>query len=58
VVFAETAALGGFILSLAPGAPVSAFVTGISFLIYLVCWTIGRSRGRADRVQLSHSVSG
>jgi zinc/manganese transport system permease protein len=46
VIFAETAALGGFILSLAPGAPVSAFVTGISFLIYLVCWTIGRFRGR------------
>jgi zinc/manganese transport system permease protein len=46
VVFAETAALGGFILSLAPGAPVSAFVTGISFLIYLVCWGVGRFRGR------------
>lgn len=48
VVFAETAALGGFILSLAPGAPVSAFVTAISFLIYLVCWTIGRLRGRVS----------
>jgi zinc/manganese transport system permease protein len=47
VVFAETAALGGFVLSLAPGAPVSAFVTGISFLIYLVCWTLSRVRGRA-----------
>jgi zinc/manganese transport system permease protein len=44
VIFAEAAALGGFVLSLAPGAPVSAFVTGISFLIYLVCWTISRSR--------------
>ncbi|GAB1514854.1 metal ABC transporter permease [Actinophytocola sp. KF-1] len=49
VVFAETAALGGFILSLAPGAPVSAFVTAISFLIYLVCWTISRVRGRSTR---------
>jgi zinc/manganese transport system permease protein len=49
VIFAETAALGGFILSLAPGAPVSAFVTGISFLIYLVCWTISRLRGRVAR---------
>lgn len=46
VIFAETAALGGFILSLAPGAPVSAFVTGISFLIYLACWLVGRVRGR------------
>jgi zinc/manganese transport system permease protein len=49
VVFAEAAALGGFVLSLAPGAPVSAFVTAISFLIYLVCWTISRARGRSTR---------
>ena len=49
VVFAETAALGGFVLSLAPGAPVSAFVTAISFIIYLVCWTIGALRGRSAR---------
>lgn len=42
VIFAETAAVGGFILSLAPGAPVSAFVTTISFVIYLACWLIGR----------------
>lgn len=59
VAFAETAALGGFILSLAPGAPVSAFVTAISFLIYLVCWTISVVRARSasttsvpDAVQL------
>jgi len=50
VVFAETAALGGFVLSLAPGAPVSAFVTAISFMIYLVCWTISGVRGRSTRV--------
>ena len=49
VVFAEASAVGGFILSLAPGAPVSAFVTAISFLIYLVCWTISRLRGRSTR---------
>jgi zinc/manganese transport system permease protein len=62
VIFAETAALGGFILSLAPGAPVSAFVTAISFLIYLVCWTISVVRGRSasltDAVQLRERVSG
>ncbi|HEX6354548.1 metal ABC transporter permease [Actinophytocola sp.] len=64
VVFAETAALGGFILSLAPGAPVSAFVTAISFLIYLVCWTISLVRGRSasttslpDAVQLRGGVA-
>ena len=50
VVFAESAAVGGVILSLAPGAPVSAFVTAISFAIYLVCWTISLVRGRATRV--------
>ncbi len=44
VLFAEVSAVGGIVLSLAPGAPVSAFVTAISFLIYLVCWGIGRVR--------------
>ena len=44
VVFAEIAAVGGIVLSLAPGLPVSAFVTTISFLIYLACRMIGRRR--------------
>lgn len=44
VVFAEVAVLGGILLSLAPGAPVSAFVTIISFVIYLVCRAIGTRR--------------
>ena len=42
VVFAEIAAVGGLVLSLAPGVPVSVFVTVISFLIYLVCWALSR----------------
>jgi zinc/manganese transport system permease protein len=42
VAFAELAAVGGLVLSLAPGVPVSVFVTTISFVIYLVCWAIGR----------------
>ncbi|MCW1960170.1 MAG: metal ABC transporter permease [Mycobacterium sp.] len=42
VVFAELAAVGGLVLSLAPGVPVSVFVTTISFVIYLVCWAVGR----------------
>ncbi|TNC28000.1 metal ABC transporter permease [Amycolatopsis alkalitolerans] len=50
VLFAELAALGGIILSLAPGVPVSAFVTAISFLIYLVCRVIAYRRSRATRV--------
>ncbi|MEZ0349939.1 metal ABC transporter permease [Mycobacterium sp. pR1184] len=44
VVFAEVAAVGGIVLSLAPGVPVSVFVATISFLIYLFCWLLGRQR--------------
>jgi ABC-type Mn2+/Zn2+ transport system permease subunit len=47
VVFAEVSAVGGLVLSLAPGVPVSVFVASISFLIYLVCWLIGRRRSAA-----------
>jgi zinc/manganese transport system permease protein len=46
IVFAELAVLGGIVLSLVPGKPVSAFVTAISFLIYLVCRLIGVLRAR------------
>jgi zinc/manganese transport system permease protein len=42
VVFAEVSAVGGIVLSLAPGVPVSVFVTTISFAIFLVCWLIGK----------------
>lgn len=49
VVFAETAVLGGIVLSLAPGAPVSPFVTTISFVIYLVCRAIAVRRERVSR---------
>ena len=45
-IFAEVSAVGGFILSLAPGLPVSVFVTTISFVIYLVCRLIGWLRNR------------
>ncbi|BBY64512.1 metal ABC transporter permease [Mycolicibacterium helvum] len=42
VVFAELSAVLGIVLSLAPGVPVSVFVTTISFVIYLVCWAVSR----------------
>ncbi|OBK47202.1 metal ABC transporter permease [Mycobacterium sp. 1081908.1] len=45
VAFAEFAAVGGIVLSLAPGVPVSVFVATISFVIYLFCWFLGRRRG-------------
>lgn len=41
IVFAEIAAVGGLVLSLAPGLPVSVFVTTISFVIYAICRVIG-----------------
>ncbi|MEK0372675.1 metal ABC transporter permease [Corynebacterium mastitidis] len=49
VLFAEIAATGGFVLSLAPGLPVSVFVTSLSFALYLVCRGVGWWRGRAVR---------
>ena len=44
VAFAEVAAVGGILLSLAPGVPVSVFVATISFAIYLFCGLVGRRR--------------
>ncbi|QTI70406.1 metal ABC transporter permease [Gordonia polyisoprenivorans] len=49
VLFAEIAAVGGLLLSLAPQLPVSVFVTTISFVIYLVCRAIGSRRRHATR---------
>lgn len=46
VLFAVISAVGGLLLSLTPGLPVSPFVTTLSFLIYLVCRLIGRARSR------------
>lgn len=46
VVFASTASVGGIILSLGPGLPISPYVTTVSFLIYLVCAAIGAWRRR------------
>ena len=48
VVFAEVSVLGGMVLSLAPGMPVSAFVTAVSFFIYLICRL---ASGKRERVQ-------
>lgn len=52
--FSVTAAVGGLLASLAPGLPVSVFVTSISFVIYLLCrgvaWLHGR-RLHADEIR-------
>jgi zinc/manganese transport system permease protein len=46
VAIAETALLGGTVLSLAPGLPVSGYVATIAFLCYLACRLVGRLRGQ------------
>ncbi|MFD4179779.1 metal ABC transporter permease [Rhodococcus sp. NPDC058514] len=54
ILFAEIAAVGGILLSLAPGVPVSSFVTAISFVIYLICRVVGKRRGSSSgRVAVS-----
>ncbi|MGH3566412.1 MAG: metal ABC transporter permease [Pseudonocardia sp.] len=47
VLFAEVALLGGTVLSLAPGLPVSGYVATIAFLLYVSCRAIPRLRPRA-----------
>jgi len=54
VIFAEISAVGGIVLSLAPGVPVSVFITIISFVIYLVCWLVGHRRREPVGTQTSH----
>jgi zinc/manganese transport system permease protein len=44
VLFAELALLGGTVLSLAPGLPVSGYVAAIAFLCYLGCRVVARLR--------------
>lgn len=44
VLFAEIAAVGGLILSLAPRLPVSVLVTTLSFVIYVICRWVGSRR--------------
>ncbi|MGP5659778.1 metal ABC transporter permease [Corynebacterium falsenii] len=53
-VFSVVSAVGGLVLSLAPGLPVSVFVTTISFVIYLLCRGVSWLRSRnvdADSVR-------
>ncbi len=44
VAFAEVAVLGGIVLSLSPGLPISPYVVGIAFVIYLACRLLGGRR--------------
>ncbi|QNE48234.1 metal ABC transporter permease [Glaciihabitans sp. INWT7] len=46
VAFAVTSVVGGILLALGGGLPISPYVTTISFLIYIVCRVIGARRSR------------
>jgi zinc/manganese transport system permease protein len=46
VAFAVTSVVGGIMLALGGGLPISPYVTTISFLIYVVCRIVGARRGR------------
>ncbi len=46
VIFAVTSVVGGILLALGGGLPISPYVTTISFLIYVVCRVIGARNGR------------
>ncbi len=52
--FAEVAVLGGIVASLAPGAPISGYVTAIAFVIYLACRALGALR--PHRIGCAHPV--
>jgi zinc/manganese transport system permease protein len=45
VAFAEISLLGGLVLSLAPGLPVSGYVSAVAFLLYVGCRVVGRMKG-------------
>lgn len=47
VAFAVTSVVGGILLALGGGLPISPYVTTISFLIYIVCRLIGNRRARS-----------
>jgi zinc/manganese transport system permease protein len=57
VVFALTSAVGGILLAIGGGLPVSPYITTVSFLIYLVCRGIAMAKNRAARASVSKAVA-
>ncbi|MBB5633078.1 zinc/manganese transport system permease protein [Cryobacterium mesophilum] len=60
VVFAVVSVVGGILLALGGGLPISPYVTTISFLIYLVCRLVGWRReksGPGPRARLSKAAA-
>ena len=59
VAFAVTSVVGGILLALGGGLPISPYVTTISFLIYIICRVIGGRRTRSGKNgRLSAAVEG
>lgn len=54
VLFAELSVLGGILLSLGPGLPISPYVTSIAFTIYLACRAIGAVQSSGRPTALTH----
>jgi zinc/manganese transport system permease protein len=57
VAFALTSAVGGILLAIGGGLPVSPYITTVSFLIYLVCRGIAMAKTRAARASVSKAVA-
>jgi zinc/manganese transport system permease protein len=57
VVFALTSAVGGILLAIGGGLPVSPYITTVSFVIYLVCRGIAMAKTRAARASVSKVVT-
>ena len=57
VAFALTSAVGGILLAIGGGLPVSPYITTVSFLIYLVCRGIAMGMNRAARASVSKAVA-
>jgi len=57
VAFALTSAVGGILLAIGGGLPVSPYITTVSFLIYLVCRGIALAKNRAARASVSKTVA-
>lgn len=53
VLFAEVALVGGTILSLAPGLPVSGYVAALAFACYLGCRLVASTRNRVCAARVS-----
>jgi zinc/manganese transport system permease protein len=57
VVFALTSAVGGILLAIGGGLPVSPYITTVSFVIYLACRGIALAKNRAARASVSKAVA-